>query len=526
MTDTAARRGAPQWASVRPPWLAAGIAALVVLACAIANVTPSPIGVFWDDGVYLLSAKAIAAGDGYRYTYLPGAPPAIHYPPLFPLVLAALLKVTPEFPANVAILKLLNPVFLAAGVYGAARLATRYLSNGAGPAALAVAICALTAPVLVLSNVLLSEPFFLAVLVGSLWLAEDAVERGGTQPAILAGLAIAALTLVRTLGGVLLPATLLALWWRHRRREAAVVAACAVVALAPWQWWVWQASRGFPDELRGSYGPYLEWVIAGYQREPALAWDVLVRNASDLWRAFGLVFAPGLPRLVQWLAASTVVLTLGAGLAALSRRASVIAAFLLAYGAVVLLWPYNPERFVWAVWPMAGIVLVAGARAVGHAFAGRWPVAPRAAVLVVALLLVGQGGYALRGLARGWAGAPQAEMTRRLWPLVEWTATHAAPTDLVASDGHVMIALYTGRRTMPVSMLTPAEHVRDKPLPQYAREFGALAARFHPHLLVLSRGTAEIDAVPLWAARSDAPAVTALPAVPGGGSAFALRERP
>jgi len=526
VTAPAARPDAPPAGSSRPPWLAAALATVVVLACALASITPHPIGVFWDDGVYLLSAQALAVGDGYRYMYLPGTPPAIHYPPAFPLLLAALLKITPAFPANVAILKMLNPVCLAVGVYGAARLAARHSQVPALPAALVVAVCALTAPVLVLTNVLLSESFFFAGLVGALWLVERSAVRGGARAAAMAGLAVAALTLIRTVGGVLLPAAVAVLWWRHRRREAAVLASCAIVALMPWQLWVWQASRGFPDELRGSYGPYLEWVIGGYRREPALMWEVFVRNVTDLWRAFGLIFAPRVPRLMQWGVAAVVVGTLGLGLASLLRRGSALAAFLVLYGGVVLLWPYSPERFIWAVWPLAGIVLFAGARGVGDWGAVRWRHAPRATMAVLTMLFVGHAAYAARGLAGGWAGSPQRAMTERLWPLVEWTVTHAGANDIVASDAHVMIALYTGRTTMPVSMLTPAEHVRDKPLPQYARELGALAARYHPQLLVLSRRTPELDAVPIWAQTPGAPSVSALPPIAGGGAAFALRERP
>lgn len=507
------------------PRLVAVIAALVVLIGAVASISPDPIGVFWDDGVYLLTAKALASGAGYRYAYLPGAPPAIHYPPGFPLLLAALLRITPPFPANVALLKLLNPACLALGVFGAIRLGTRTLGLGSVPSALAVGICALSAPVLVLANVLLSESLFFAVLVGVLLLVDAALERGGARTAVPAGVAIATLSLVRTVGGVLLPAAVVALWWRGRRRESLQVLASTLVVLAPWQWWVWSASRGFPDELRGSYGPYLEWVVAGYRHEPSLAWQVMAHNAGELWHAFGIVFAPRFPHVVQLLAASVLCMACAAGLAALSRRASAFVLFLLAYGAVVLLWPYNPERFVWALWPLMGLVLLAGARGVGEWAMRRWPPAPRVATVMVALLLTGHAVYVARGLASGWAGAPQRAMTARLWPLVQWTVTHAGASDIVASDGHVLIALYTGRTTMPVSMLTPAEHVRAKPAPQFARELDALAKRYRPSLLVLSRGTPELDAVPLWALLAGAPAVTPLSPVPGGGSAFALRPR-
>ena len=519
MTDGAARPRTPL-----APRTIAAIAALVVLVGAIASITPDPIGVFWDDGVYLLTAKALAAGEGYRYAYLPGAPPAIHYPPGFPLLLAALLRVTPDFPANVAVLKLLNPLCLALGAYGAARLGARVLRLGAVPAAVAVAICALIAPVLVLTNVLLSESLFFALLTWTLIAAEEAVTGGGTRRALAAGALCALLALVRTVGGVMIPASVIALWWRGRRREAVLLLAAAAVLLAPWQLWVWAAARGFPDELRGSYGPYLEWVVNGYRRDPRLALEVLAKNSGDLWRAFGIVFAPRLPHVVQLGAAFALLTAFGAGLAALARRAPVLLLFLLAYGAIVLLWPYNPERFVWAVWPLAGLVLVAAARDAGAWLAPRWPAAPRVVIIGVALLLTGHAAYAARGLVAGWAGAPQRAMTARLWPLVQWSVTHAGPGDIVASDGHVMIALYTGRTTMPVSVLTPAEHVREKPVAQFADELWALDARYRPTLLVLSPGTAETEAVPVFARRDGAPHVIALPPVPGGGSAFALRR--
>jgi len=507
------------------PRLVAALAALVVLVGAISSITPDPIGVFWDDGVYLLTAKALASGGGYRYLYLPGAPPAIHYPPGFPLLLAALLKVTPEFPANVAVLKFVNPICLALGVYGTVRLGVRTMGLADVPAAIAVGICALAAPVLVLSNALLSESLFFAMLVGALLLVDAVVARGGTRSAVGAAAGIAALSLVRTVGGALLPAAVIALWWRGRRREAAVVFVGTLVLLAPYQWWVWSAARGFPDELRGSYGPYLEWVVAGYRRDPALAWQVVTRNAGELWRAFGIVFAVRLPHAVKLLAATTLCATCVAGLAVLARRASAFVLFLLAYGAVVLLWPYNPERFVWALWPLLGLVLLAAARGAGEWGARRWRQAPRAAAAVVALLLTGHAAYTVRGVAAGWAGASQRGMTDRVWPLVQWTVVHAGTNDVVASDAHVIIALYTGRTTIPVSMLTPAEYVRPKPVAQLAHELDSLAKRYRPSLLVLSRNTPELDAVPQWALLAGAPMVNALPEVPGGGSAFALRWR-
>jgi hypothetical protein len=228
---------------------------------------------------------------------------------------------------------------------------------------------------------------------------------------------------------------------------------------------------------------------------------------------------------VQGGVSAVVLAALGTGIVALLRKGTALGAFLAVYAVIVLLWPYNPERFVWGVWPLAAVVLIEAARCMGARLQGRWPHGQRAATAALLLLMAGHAAYAVRGFAGGWAGSPQRGMTQRLWPLVEWTSTHAGAHDVVASDGHVMIALYTGRTTLPVSMLNPEEHVREKALAQRAQELGALAARYRPHLLVLSSGARELDALPLWIALPGAPVVTPLAPVPGGGAAFAVRER-
>jgi len=499
----------------------AAVTALVVLAVAIASITPDPVGVFVDDGIYTLIARAIAAGAGYHYAFLPGAPPAIHYPPVFPLLLAAIMKVTPAFPANVAVLKLVNPVCFALGIYGAVVLGVRTLGLDAVPAAVAVGICALIAPVLMLTNVLMSEPLFFAVLVWSILAVEDAVALGGDRRAGVAAALCVLLTLVRTIGGVMLPAAVVALWWRHRRREAVLLVAVSVLLLAPWQLFVWSESRGFPPELRGMYGPYLEWLAEGYRRQPALLWSVIGHNADSLWRTFGFFFAPRLPHALQAVAAAAFLTTLAFGLLVAARRAASLSIFLLLYGGVVIAWPYAPARFVGAVWPVIGLILVAAMHALRAARRQRR--LRDAAVLVVVLLFAGHAAYAARGLAGGWAGSAQRSMTQLLWPQVQWSAAHAGASDLVASDAHVMIALYTGRQTVPVSMLTPAEYVADKPASVIAGELGALYARYHPSLLTLVRDAPELAAIGLFAAQPGAPSVIPLGPIPGGGSAFALK---
>ena len=224
----------------------------IVGAIALAAITAVPVGVFWDDGVYLIGAKSLATGAGYRLLHLPGTPADIHFPPLWPALLAVVWKLSPSFPDNVVPLKLLNPLLLAVGagmvsIYGVRRLNIPPLAAAAAAVVFAAAL-----PVMVIAGVLFSEPLFFVGLIGALMLADRAVDRGGWRSALEAGLAAGAVTLVRSAGITLIPALLAALFIAHRRREALVAAAGSVAILAPWQLWIAMHAHDLAVPLRGS----------------------------------------------------------------------------------------------------------------------------------------------------------------------------------------------------------------------------------------------------------------------------------
>jgi hypothetical protein len=262
---------------------------IAVFLTALINITPHPIGVFFDDAIYALVAKAIAAGQGYVYPQLPGTPPAIHYPPAFPLLLSLVWKVAPPFPDSTMWFKAVNPIVLGVAAWGAMRLSMRVFGWTPLAAAGIVVLGFVSVPTLVLTSVLLSEPLFLATLFPALLGASLLVERGGMKWAVLAGMAAALLVLTRTIGGVILPAVVLALLWERRWREAAAYAAVTMVLIMPWQLFVWTHAPGFPDPLRGSYGPYLEWVVGGYREGGmSLVLAVLRKNVVDAWSLLGI----------------------------------------------------------------------------------------------------------------------------------------------------------------------------------------------------------------------------------------------
>ena len=84
------------------------------MAAGILTLNRTLVGVFYDDGLYAGLATALSSGHGYVHPNLPGMPGAVHYPPLYPVILAPLFGL---FSVSGAALgaKLLNAFLAACG---------------------------------------------------------------------------------------------------------------------------------------------------------------------------------------------------------------------------------------------------------------------------------------------------------------------------------------------------------------------------------------------------------------------------
>lgn len=488
-TTTMGADGMPsRWAVVerRAPW----IAALLALVAALLTMTSDPIGVFNDDGIYLLTAKALAEGQGYVYPHLPGTPPAIHYPPVWPLLLAAMLKVAPAFPASISWLKLINPFVLAAAAAATAHVGrTRF--GLPWWMALGVAVAAtVSVPMLLLTNLLLSEPLFIALLLPTLVVVERLVREGGVRMAVIAALLVALLVLVRTLGGVVLIAGVMLLVWERRWKELLVFGTLTVLLLLPWQMFVWRASPTFPDELRGSYGPYLEWVVGGYKDSglPFLK-AVLAKNFDATWRMIGVLTSPTTDGPWRHVSATLALAMFAAGMVALARRgrAPVTVLALGGYLFVVVVWPFWVDRFLWVVWPLLLLIALAGVVAMWRAaMAMERRSLAHAVTAVTVLVAAGHTSYSYRGLSRGWEASASKNMTSAAVPMVRWINLDASlDGKLIAAELAPLVAIYTGLDVLPVEILTPQEHVRDKTAADHQDELERIDRRFRPDAYVV-----------------------------------------
>lgn len=519
MSDPARRARA---AELLPLLVASG-----VLAAGLATVTPEPVGVFWDDGVYLVSARALASGAGYRFTHLPGAPGAVHFPPGYPALLALAWHLQPDFPANVAWFRLLNPLLLAIAAGLACVMGIRRFDLPQPASALAALLFATALPVLILGSVLFSEPLFLVLLLVALLVAERSREEGGWRMALAAGVLAGLVMLVRSAGIALLPAIAIGFALSRRYREALVGTAAAAAVVAPWQLWAARQAAELAVPLRGSYGPYLDWALGLYrERGWAFALTVASGHVASLVRTAGLVFFPLGLREFRPLLSVLVLALVVAGAVRAWRRAPVTVLFLLFYGLLVLVWPYSPERFAWALWPVAGLLIAAGMvecrQLLADGAAVRGVRASAGLLAAVGLVAVaGQVAYTVRGVSRHWWDLPQRRSAEALVPVAAWVNANTRPDDIVACDGEPLIHLYTGRTVVPVQILSPDESVTDAPVAQAALELRAILAASRPRWAVFSAAAGvQLAAAPLLDGANGTPRLEHVARLPGGGAAF------
>lgn len=216
-------------------WLAAIV--LIALALRLAWISyadPNPNDGRFDDSVfYDISARTIAAWDGYRGF---GLQQTAQWPPGYSAVLAVVYKL---FGHNIYAAKMVNVAAGGIACVAVYALAAKVFSRRVG--LLAALIFALFPSSIFFSTLLLTESIFAALLtLLALLVLMVLLERGGPLlPSLLLGVLFGAAALVRSEAAVLLLVALL-FWklatpsWRRFASPAGFLAAGAVLAVSPW----------------------------------------------------------------------------------------------------------------------------------------------------------------------------------------------------------------------------------------------------------------------------------------------------
>lgn len=157
-------------------------------------------GLIVDDGWYIVLARALAQGDGYRLISSAATEILPAVPPGFPAILSLIVRVRPDFPDNLVWLKLVS-ILAMAGVGVACWIDfTRYRAVPRAEAALLVG-ATLIAPALVFlaTSTVMAEPVFMLAQVVAVILVERIARQdppSRTSPILAAAVAVAATLII------------------------------------------------------------------------------------------------------------------------------------------------------------------------------------------------------------------------------------------------------------------------------------------------------------------------------------------
>jgi hypothetical protein len=162
-----------RWVILRSVWPPVVLLALALSALAFFSA-PNIIGLFHDDGIYAVVAKAISEGKGYRIISLPGDPYQTKYPFLYSYLLSWAWSLNPEFPDNISLLNLVNVFFYFASLLLAYVLYLQNTKGGKADSILYVFLVGANASVFSWTNYPLSDIPFMAACLCCLGLSDPA----------------------------------------------------------------------------------------------------------------------------------------------------------------------------------------------------------------------------------------------------------------------------------------------------------------------------------------------------------------
>lgn len=432
-------------------WILALGTALLLMVYGLTLKAPA-IGLYHDDGLYGVTAKALAEGRGYRLISFPDEIPQTKYPVLFPLGLSLIWRVAPSFPDNVLYLKLLP--FIAAIVWF--WLVDRFLAYQTGRSSLARGIAILTAAspwVLFYATALFSEALFAAFAWGGLWMLTRCERESATASRLLwAALLCAAAYHTRAVGFTLIAAGIMSLAMKRKFRPAVVFGALSGALALPWHLWTWNQAGTIPGFYAYYTGSsYWHWNIL-FDFTVAEKLTIVGRNAIFLFVGPGqlMAFNPALlwPLLLLVGALSAI------GFVASARESIGVAhVFVGMYVGTLLLWSWPPARFLLPVYPLLLLYAALGglqALARLNRLRVRRAVATGAVGAVAFAAGWGSGTVARNAMVKGRGCL--SEPCERRWQdylsVMSWLEEKTPPEAILMGTQDPILYLYTDRKAV------------------------------------------------------------------------------
>lgn len=467
---------------------------LLLFAVGVAAWRPIPVGVWHDDGVYMLVAKAIAEGKGLVYAGVVGTPPAAKFPPLYPAVLAGLWSLSDSIGVVTMAATFLNLALLggAGGLFAfaLARSSPLGLRGAVALAAMAFASSDVLRPALIP----LSESLFLVLTAGALacWSRVDEGDRAGvalTAVLLLGGVA------TRTAGLALVVAYGMALVLRRRFGTAAATTAPALAFVLGWGWWSGRAAESIPEGARDLLGPYGGWILQQTVAAPGSFFANLPAHALGLGERVVAMTFPGVIGTPIWVLGALVAPLAAIGLYTLLRRFPPLGWFGVVYLGVLLVWPYLDRRLIVPWFPVFLVALVLGVLPVVDRLGGER--ARRVATGLGAVWILAYASVTAGRIAEGWPTEAYRLRADRLAAGVE-ALSRTAPASAVvgAPEYWAALHLHGGWNVAPSVRFDPRRADPDEPMWGTVDEQLALWSTLGiDHLLLEQNGVLHSDAL-------------------------------
>ena len=408
--------------------------------------------VFHDDGLYLVTAQALAHGSGYRIVSLPAEIPQTKYPILYPAILSGVIRIFPRFPQDVPALKALSLLFTILWCVASYKL---LLEMCAPRWTYWILFFTLAFPwVLNSSSATLPDTLFaLSSTVGALLLMRATAESDSTSLAnvvcasIFCGLAV----LARSAGVPLFLAGAIVLLYRRMYGKLVVFASTTFIVCLPWLYW--QRVHPAPvDRVLTYYSKfdYVQTNIFALHCGSTLLLKIVTGNLFFLLRTFSDVLGGEVLGILASFGIWAVVVR--GFVRSLRKGLTVICAWCVLYLGVLLCCTIPRPRYLIPLLPLLFTFFVEGLR-------GAMPTSPKAVVrrryLAGALicLLTARAGVSVWEMSRETlrkgtpAQRPSLEVLdwNEMMGLAQWIRDNAPKDAIVSADLDPVFYLF-GRR--------------------------------------------------------------------------------
>jgi hypothetical protein len=434
---------------VLSPWLPLLVLLTAVLTIGILRLDREIS--FYDEGVYVINAKSLATGAGYKNLSLPDSPPQGKYPPFFPFLLSLVWRMLPDFPANLVALKalvLLMGLGLLAVTYGYLRTIRRLDSLDS---LAVVAIIGLNPFFLFFSTIATSDiPYALLSLLALFLYERSSSGHGNVIFGLMLVLAVLAF-LTRIAGIFLLTAIVADLLRQHRFRRAtitAILSALVVGLWTLWSQWATVAYAQYPDAVRGNYAGYVAALSSSdWIRQLPKIIAVNLAILLNGWRSF---LFPRFPVIVGVLILPVVYFFFKH----FRPRLLIEEFYCVLYVMAILMVPYpDTARYLLAISPFLISYFVAGFRSVvRNEIFKSWPEcrARKAGYVVVAgfVLVVLVIDFGLEWVPHG----QRTDGTNEFHRMLDWISQNVPPDAILVGDYDPAYYLFTGRKAIHLSV--------------------------------------------------------------------------